>query len=341
MSYKISLVIVFTIFSAASIFAQIEREEGIKLYKAGKNKEAAAVLEKAVKQAKTDAELWNTLGLAYFKLESFKKAVKAFENAVEIDEQNAAYHSNLAFAYLQNGKFDKAKAESSKAVTINPKSAAAYYARGAANFYKGDNAETLSDADRAIEADANYSSAFSLKSAALVNIFADRINGGAKMINEIALLQQAKETLETCLKNCRNNSETEIQRKRAETLTVFYDYFNRKRSDTLSLLPTENAPAPPVSTPPDPSVTPLKLLSKPKPAYTDRARQNSIEGTIRIAVLFADSGKVTHALILKGLGGGLDENALRAAYGIKFEPAKKDGKPVSQIRIVEYGFRIG
>ena len=59
-----------------------------------------------------------------------------------------------------------------------------------------------------------------------------------------------------------------------------------------------------------------------------------------LAILFSETGRITHALILKGLGGGLNEAALRAAYGIKFEPAKKDGKPFSQIKIVTYSFAI-
>ena len=59
-----------------------------------------------------------------------------------------------------------------------------------------------------------------------------------------------------------------------------------------------------------------------------------------MAVFFSESGRVTHTLILKGLGGGLNENAVKAARQIKFEPATKDGKPFSQIKILEYSFAI-
>jgi len=157
----------------------------------------------------------------------------------------------------------------------------------------------------------------------------------------VKLLQQAKEVLEICLKNCRNNSQTELQQKKLDALEVFYKYFNKNRevalNQTSSASPNQTVP---VLTPPDPSVTPLKILKKTPAAYTNNARENLIKGTIRTAVFFSESGRVTHVLILKGLGGGLNENAVNAARQIKFEPATKDGKPFSQIKIVEYTFDI-
>ncbi|MEP6903984.1 MAG: energy transducer TonB, partial [Actinomycetota bacterium] len=75
--------------------------------------------------------------------------------------------------------------------------------------------------------------------------------------------------------------------------------------------------------------------------YTDQARRAKVTGKIVIAVLFAANGKVTQTIIIKPLGYGLDEEAVRAAKGIKFEPLVKNGKPVSVVKIVEYGFSIG
>ncbi len=40
------------------------------------------------------------------------------------------------------------------------------------------------------------------------------------------------------------------------------------------------------------------------------------------------------------LPNGLTENAVRAARSIKFEPAWKDGKPVTTVSILDYGFSI-
>lgn len=339
--YKISLLFVIVLLSINFAFAQTEREKGIELYQQGKNKEAVSVLERASKKAKTDARTWNFLGLAYAKQQELKKAVKAFEKAVEFDASNAAYHTNLAYAYFSNNKLDKAQNESTKAVELDRQNALAYYIRGTASLWKGDYDDAIGDAEKAIAVNADYSLAYTLKSDALLSAFGKRVGSGSKPSDAVNVLQQSKEALETCLKNCRNNSDAKLQQERLETLTIFYDYFNRNKDVALNQTPSDSPNQTLVAqTLPDPSITPLKILSKRPPAYTDAARQSGIEGTIRMAVFFSESGRVTHTLILKGLGGGLNENAVKAARQIKFEPAKKDGKPISQIKIVEYSFDI-
>ena len=324
-------------------FAQTEREKGIELYNQGENKEAVAALEKASnrKEAKTDADVWNFLGLAYTKDESYKKAIKAFEKAVGINPQNAIYQTNLAYVYFLNNKLDKAQAASTKAIGLNSQNATAYYIRGKASVWEGDNDNAISDADQAIAINPDHSLAYVLKSDALLASFGRRVGGGSRPFDEVRLLQQAKEILETCLKNCRNNPETELQQKKLDALEVFYKFFSKNRDAALNQAsdasPSQTVP---VSTLPDPSVTPLKILKKTPAAYTDNARENRIKGTIRMAVFFSESGRVTYTLILKGLGGGLNESAVNAARQIKFEPATKDGKPFSQIKIIDYAFDI-
>jgi TonB family protein len=311
--------------------AQVERDKGIELYKQGKNKEAIAVLEKTSKKIKTDAEVWNFLGLAYFKGEDYKNAVKAFEKAVRIEEQNAIFYTNLAYAYLHNNKLDKAQSASSKGIELNPQNLNAYYIRGSANLWEGDNDSAIADANKAIAINSDFSLAYTLKSEALYLAFGNHVSSGSKAIDAVNLLQEAKEVLETCLKNCKNNLQEEIQQEKSEAIQIFYNYFSKNRD--ANLIQTNPVP-------PDPSITPLKIVSKKAPQYTDNARANGISGTIRMAVFFSDSGRVTHTLILKGLGGGLNNTAVHAARQIKFEPAKKDGKPISQIRLVEYSFSL-
>ncbi len=333
-----ALVLISGLFNSAS--AQTEREKGVKLYQEGKNKEAVAVLERASKQTKTDAETWNALGLAYARTQEMKKAVKSFEKAVSFDQQNAVYHTNLAYAYLQGNQFNKAQSESNKAIAINPKTMLAYYVRGTANIYEGNYDEAIRDADRAIAINPNYSLAYTLKSDTLLHQFGNQVGKGSKPIEKIELLQKAEDVLNVCLKTCTDNSQAGVQQKQIETLKVFREYFS-KNPDALARL-VDDQPAAVTVAPklPEPGVTPLKILAKSPPRYTDKARSENISGTITMAVFFADTGQITHAIILKGLGGGLNENALQAAYSIKFEPAKKDGKPFSQVKTITYSFTI-
>ncbi len=338
---KIFWVVFLIVVTADFALPQTDRERGLKLYAEGKIKEAVTALEKASKQANSGGgDVWNALGLAYIKSEEIKKAVKAFAKAVDLNQQNAAFRTNLAYAYLLSNKPNKAQEESTKAIALDPRIALAFYIRGAANVAEGDVGEAVSDADQAIAVDPNYSAAYLLKSDALLQKFGINVGGGAAPIDEVKLLEQAKAVLELCLSSCRNNTQIEVQRKRLETLAIFYDYFSKSRIAAGDLNGSAATPNSAVAVAVDPSVTPLRILSKPHARYTDRARQTGVVGVIRLAVFFSETGRVTHTLLLKGLSGGLNENAVGAASSIKFEPARKDGKPISQIKIIEYSFNI-
>jgi TonB family protein len=80
---------------------------------------------------------------------------------------------------------------------------------------------------------------------------------------------------------------------------------------------------------PGPS-TPVHILSKPTPVYTDEARELKLEGEVLLEVNFGADGKCEVLRLLKGLGHGLDEAAQRAAEQIRFTPATRNGQPVDQ-----------
>jgi outer membrane biosynthesis protein TonB len=56
--------------------------------------------------------------------------------------------------------------------------------------------------------------------------------------------------------------------------------------------------------------------------------------------VFAENGYVTNINVTRGLPNGLTESAVDAARNIRFFPAEKDGKPVSQRTMLEYSFDL-
>lgn len=84
----------------------------------------------------------------------------------------------------------------------------------------------------------------------------------------------------------------------------------------------------------------LKILSKPRPGYTDAARQANIQGTVILRVTFLASGQIGSIAPVKGLPSGLTEQAIAAARRISFEPAKRNGIGQSVTRQIEYTFSI-
>jgi len=86
--------------------------------------------------------------------------------------------------------------------------------------------------------------------------------------------------------------------------------------------------------------TPVEIVFKPAPDYTDEAKALRIEGAIILEVEFAASSDVRVLRVLRGLGHGLDEEAVRAAGQIRFKPAQSAGTPVDFRATVHIVFRL-
>lgn len=81
----------------------------------------------------------------------------------------------------------------------------------------------------------------------------------------------------------------------------------------------------------------LKAIQE-KVHYTEIARRIGLEGTVYITATISKKGNVEDAVILKGLGGGLDEESLNAVLDTKFNPGKQRGKPVNVKMVIPIKF---
>jgi TonB family protein len=87
-------------------------------------------------------------------------------------------------------------------------------------------------------------------------------------------------------------------------------------------------------------VTPPQVLTHPPAAYTDEARRRGIQGDVIVQAYFDSDGNITVMKVVKGIGCGLDENALAALKGWRFSPALQNGLPVSAVAEIEVPFNI-
>ncbi len=85
---------------------------------------------------------------------------------------------------------------------------------------------------------------------------------------------------------------------------------------------------------------PVLIQSKPTPVYTSEARQLRVEGEVLINVVFMADGRIRIINVVRGLGHGLDEAAQRAAQGVKFSPAMRDGHPVDSNATLHIVFQL-
>lgn len=83
---------------------------------------------------------------------------------------------------------------------------------------------------------------------------------------------------------------------------------------------------------------PVEIHSKPLPVYTERARANDFEGTVRLEVEFKMNGQIGEIKILDAQPYSLTEEAIKAARQITFRPALENGRYITTTKILEYNF---
>jgi TonB family protein len=86
--------------------------------------------------------------------------------------------------------------------------------------------------------------------------------------------------------------------------------------------------------------SPVEIISKPRPDYTEDGRKHSVEGEVTLEVTFTAAGQVLVVRILRGLGYGLDEQAILAAQQIRFKPAQLGGQPINSRAVVHIIFQL-
>jgi len=87
--------------------------------------------------------------------------------------------------------------------------------------------------------------------------------------------------------------------------------------------------------------TKARLRETPLPVYPQTARGAKAGGEVRLRLVLAADGTVKSVFPMKPEKHGLTEAAIEAARQIKFEPAIKDGQPVSQFLTLAYEFKNG
>lgn len=75
--------------------------------------------------------------------------------------------------------------------------------------------------------------------------------------------------------------------------------------------------------------------------YPDSARRAGIQGRVTVQFIVNEEGKVENAKVVRGIGGGCDEEALKAVQKAEFYPGYQRGEPVRVQYSLSLTFRLG
>lgn len=89
------------------------------------------------------------------------------------------------------------------------------------------------------------------------------------------------------------------------------------------------------------SVSPPRLIFSPDPQYTAKARRAHVEGSIVLTMMVGTDGRPQDIKVIRPLGYGLDEQTINTVRTWRFEPARRNGKPVPiRIDTLQIDFRL-
>jgi TonB family protein len=82
------------------------------------------------------------------------------------------------------------------------------------------------------------------------------------------------------------------------------------------------------------------IVSRIDPTYSQEAREERLQGTVALEAVVLEDGSARVVSLIRGLGLGLDENAVQALERWTFEPSMKDGKAVKIALTIEVNFNL-
>ena len=88
-------------------------------------------------------------------------------------------------------------------------------------------------------------------------------------------------------------------------------------------------------------MTSPRVILEVAPRYTDDALSRRIQGTVELELVVTGDGRPSDIRIIRSLDpGGLDERAVAAVEGWRFEPGRLAGAPVKVVVRVMLDFSI-
>jgi periplasmic protein TonB len=83
-----------------------------------------------------------------------------------------------------------------------------------------------------------------------------------------------------------------------------------------------------------------RVMHKVEVQYTKEALAAKLQGVVTLSLTVGEDGVPADIKLVRGLGMGLDEKAVECLQQWRFQPATRDGEPISAKVTVEMNFRL-
>ena|GEM_PF-1394411 len=288
------------------IRAQWHYNLGRKFYRSGQTEQAIEELYAALSAREIFFDAQLLLGKSLIETKRYREAAATLKEIEPRGQITAEVQKLLGKVHYEMNKLSEAAQNLNYAIILSRRpDYELHYLLSLVRFRQGEVESAIGEAKRAAALNSRFRPAYKLLSDAYL------MQGDCK---------QAEKVLKRYLSGVRDPLEAEEIREQIEAMK------------SLERARPEKSVQKPISLP--------RIYRIPRPEYTPEALRNKVEGVIKVEVLFGSDGTIQQALVVRGLGFGLDEEALKAAKEIKFKPGEVDGKPVSMWIGVQLTFSL-
>ena len=304
--------------------AQVDIVRAEFLSRVGRSDEARARLKEVLNADPKNVSARVSLGYMAFRAGNYEEAHKWCDEAVSLDEQDFLAHHCLAVSLLKKGIPDARAAANIEtnfrtAMRLNPSFVPPYV--GLAVLLSM-HAKTATEAQRYIE------QAIQLDPGS-VDL---RINQSNILMN-INKPKEAIATLELGQKLAHTPEEVAA----VENILQSIRRYESDKADLQarnSAARSKNAKSLPFG------ITPPVATYAPQAEYSEKGHEAKREGICTLNLIVGVDGKPYDVVVAHKLGLGLDEKAVEAVQKWRFEPARRNGKPIFSRFTVNMSFRL-
>jgi TonB family protein len=287
-----------------AIAAERHYKRGQKFYRAGQTEQAIEELYTALSVREIYYEAQILLGRSLIEAKRYREAAATLREIEPPEGGAAELHKLLGKAHYEMNRLREAASNLQYAIGFSKRpDYELHYLLGLVMLRQGDGKGAIDEVTRAVALNPHFAPA-------------------RKLLSDAYLMKKnykrSEKALKRYLASVRDRTEETEIKERIEAMK------------SLGRAKPEKSVQKPITRP--------RIYKIPHPGYTLEALRYKVEGSVRVEVLFGSDGAIQHALVARGLGFGLDEEALKAARGIEFKPGEVGGRPASMWMGVEILF---
>ncbi len=306
---------------------------GIAEFKKGKFKEAKKKFQEALKADPESKRAYQALGSALTTLGEYDAAIKLFGQYFAKWPRDDFAYRGLATVQIAQGKFAQAYESARKAKALDAANSETDYLTACALLGLNRPFEARDAADSALRLQPDYENGLRVRLQAGYRLFA--------LKNDLIVRSTTPANNEKI--NRLKTEKAELLKENVETIRAFLRQPNAPNrpfwEEQVARISEFEAAIADLVKPGINDQRP-KVITMPKPQYTEQARRNQVSGRVGLLALVDESGTPGKMLVADGLPDGLTESAIKTVSGGRFSPATRDGKPVKAVVFIEVSYNI-